>query len=171
MENRTYRRFRSLFIILISFLLSDPLWADDLSAIDLFNSISYNGSTGTAPWNGTWTEVGESNGTNRGNVRVVDSDFCVAPNCLRLGGNRVNFSRKGIRRAVNLSSATTAVLKFTYRREAINNRGSGSVRVQASKDGSSWTTLDTISFTSSDDSNVLVASYDITNQAAAGSQI
>jgi hypothetical protein len=161
------RRFCVAPALLWLAAFSGPAQAASFSAIDSFNSISYSGSNGSAAWNGNWTEVGESDGTGAGLVRVVnDATYCVSPNCLRLGGSSVNFSNKGLRRAINLAGASGVTLSFSYKRQAASLVASGGVRVQVSNNGSTWTTLGTIAFTARNDASPLTASYGVPASAA-----
>ncbi len=107
---------------------------------DEFSSVSLAGSNGTQNWAGNkWTEVGESDGTGSGNVRVVASYSCAAGNCLRIGGGRI--SGDGAYRKADLSGATSATLSFSYK---IYGSSLASVSLQLSANGgSSWTTLKT----------------------------
>jgi hypothetical protein len=115
---------------------------------DSFDSVSYAGSNGSAPWASDWVEIGESDGPSAGIARV-NASLCSADNCLRIGepGSASTWSNRGVYREADLSGATSATLSFNYR--SGRNSGSESVALAVSDDGgSSWTTLQTYSITS-----------------------
>jgi hypothetical protein len=153
-----------------------------MSVSDSFASIAFNGSDGVAPntnpgpWTSPWVETGET-GTNAGPsaglVRVVSSGNCASSNCLRIGGNGVNIANRGVSRVVDLSgNVVSANLSFVYKR-VINTppTGSGSVLVQASPNGTTWTTLTTIAFGAASDLSPVSANFDIKSFAAASTRI
>ncbi|MBE7435915.1 MAG: S8 family peptidase [Anaerolineales bacterium] len=137
---------------------------------DEFNSIGYNGTTGTNTWMLTWKEVGESDGATKGKVTVVTSNECAAGNCLRIGGGKTSISGRGIYRPAPLALVTSATLTFDTRVKAISSTN-GTVSVQVSPDnGNSWITLDIFSMKASDSGQV-ARTYDISPYATAFTRV
>jgi hypothetical protein len=141
------------------------------TVLDQFSSISYSGNNGTANWTTSWVEVGESDGTGSGNVRVTSSSDCASGNCLRIGGDSVDIDNRGVYREADLSGASSATLTFSYRRDEIQWWSDGSVSIQVSGDGgSNWTTLATYNLTS-DDSGQVSQSFDISSYIASNTRV
>lgn len=135
---------------------------------DEFSSISFAGSNGTQNWTPSkWTEVGESDGTESGDVRVVSNSNCAAGNCLRIG-DRGSISGKGVYRKVDLTSATLATLSFSYKTDVSWSGGSVSLQISANG-GSSWTTLKTYNL--SFDSGQTLETFDISSYIANNTMI
>ncbi|WP_045226459.1 cadherin-like domain-containing protein [Methyloterricola oryzae] len=173
--------------LLASFLT--PAWAVTTTASDTFPALAYTGTDGTAPWAGAWQEFGESLTApiySTGQVRVVANSTtanitnCVATNCLRMGGNDVEIQNHGVLRQIDLSGATSATLRFTYRRvrpPSTLTTGLGAVRVEVSKDGGEkWTILARYPFTTTTDSSRTAAGpngqgFDITSWASVNTRI
>ncbi len=135
---------------------------------DNFDSVSYSGSNGTAPWSGSWLESGESDGPTNGRVRVVTQSECVAGSCGRLsaGSNTI----AGIHRRADLSGAISATLTFSYQRTKAGGNA-GLVRVSVSSDGGgSWSTLATYTLDDSD-GFPLVQSFGITPYVTSQTQV
>ena len=80
---------------------------------DEFGAISYSGNDGTLSWAAGWVELGESNGSSSGRVRVVSDSRCVAGNCLRIGADEESINGRGAQRGADLSGATSATLTFS----------------------------------------------------------
>ena len=113
-----------------------------------------NGSDGSASWATNWVDAGEGGSTG----------FCVSPAqsesntdaeikldgafgyALRLDDNNVS-----ARRTVNLNGATYAFLSFSYRRASSSLSYGEDIYVQVSTNGSSYTTIYTISGDGSSD--------------------
>ncbi|WP_419195274.1 DUF4347 domain-containing protein, partial [Novipirellula herctigrandis] len=130
--------------------------------LDQFNAVDYAGNDGTKDFDGSWQELGESDGTNSGRIRVVSSD---TTNALRIGGDEVTLDGRGVQREANLSGANAATLTFDYRRTMLDESG-GSVSVEVSGNGgSSWTTLQTYNLNTTDGSYTS-QSFDILSYAA-----
>lgn len=153
--------------------LDAPMFSTQLSnetVRDEFASISYGGNNGTQSWSGDWQELGESDGPSSGRVRIYFHSRCATGNCLRMGGDEVNLSNRGVMRTADLSGAASATFSFSYRRYESDDEG-GSVRVQVSGDGgANWTTLSTYHLSGSDSSQI-AQSFDITSYIAANTQI
>ena len=101
------------------------------NATDNFASGSYAGGTG---WSASWQEVGEADGTNAGLVRVTSQQLVLG----KASGGNTSMSGIGISRAVNLSGASTGTLSFAVDTSVALQ---AAVDLQASTNGSTWTTL------------------------------
>lgn len=99
---------------------------------DTFTAVAYNGSTGTTSWTANpWAEIGEADGANAGENRVVATPS-VSTNALRI---RDNF---GMSRNISLSGATAGGrLLFSYQ------RANAGLTVEYN-DGSTWQALTAI---------------------------
>jgi hypothetical protein len=53
---------------------------------DKFTSIGWDGSDGSLPWSGPWSEIGDDGDAMQGNVQVVSSGNCASGNCMRIAG-------------------------------------------------------------------------------------
>ncbi len=81
---------------------------------DTFDPIAgYGGNSGSFNWSNNWSEQGENNGHMIGSVRVA-YDFNCRNNAIRLSG-----SNMGISRSVRFNNATSAILKFKFRRQGV----------------------------------------------------
>lgn len=81
---------------------------------DNFDPIaSLDGNIGSNNWSTNWSENGENDGINSGNVRII-SDVVSGNNAISLSG--IN---RGISRSVVFDNATSAILKFSFRRQDI----------------------------------------------------
>lgn len=147
----------------------DPDCVSGGDVYDQFTTVAYNGNDGSENWSNSWQELGESDGTSSGRVRVRSSGKCASGNCLRIGGNEVSISGRGLTREADLSAATTATLTFSYRRKV--PEGSASVTLAVSDDGGTgWTNLQTYNLNVSDGSPI-PQSFDITAYMASNTQI
>ena len=129
---------------------------------DEFNNQSYSNNNGTQSWSTTWVEIGENDGATSGEIRVVvdQGESYVL---------RVQNSR-GIHRGVDLSGASSAVLRFDYRRSDLDN-ANDYVTVEVSDNGgTSWTELARFRGPQND-SNYQPVSYDISSFATANTRI
>jgi uncharacterized repeat protein (TIGR01451 family) len=108
---------------------------------DSFAAQNYTGSTGSLTWLATtpWTEIGEADGVNAGNVRVVANPFGGADNSVSIN----NTTARGLYRALNLSTYSNAALSFRYRRYQMTQNDTMTVQV-STNGGGAWTTLKTI---------------------------
>jgi hypothetical protein len=109
--------------------------ATPMTVRDEFNAASYNGSDGSHPWNGPWTEIGESDGPSSGDVRVRPGS-CASGRCVRIEATAAQI---GVRRNVDLSEAITATLTY---RVASAGGAAGDLLVRVSSNsGASWSTI------------------------------
>ena len=102
---------------------------------DEFNAVSFAGSDGTLTWTGDWQEVGETDGANRKDVRVVND---ISNYQLQLQDN--DNGGEGVSREANLYGASSAKLSFDYRRSGLDN-SNDYVTVEISPTGTAgpWT--------------------------------
>ena len=104
---------------------------------DEFNAASFSGSDGTLTWAGDWLEVGESNGADAGDIRVLNN---LSNSRLRTRDN--DNGGEGVEREADLTGAASATLSYDYRR--MNLDGSSdytSVEVSANGVAGPWTEL------------------------------
>ena len=95
---------------------------DGNNAKDDFDPIaSFTGNDGGLNWNNNWTEVGDDNVINTGDVQIKnDPSIGGMGNAIRLSGGL-----NGINRALSFNNTLSAVLKFSYRREGLDRQGEG----------------------------------------------
>lgn len=97
---------------------------------DDFESNDYSGSTGSQPWNGSWTEVNETTNPGAGDEQVLtqpSGNFVVRIRDNDGGG-------EGILRSADLTGHTSAVLSFDYWRDGLDD-ASDYVAVEIWPDG------------------------------------
>ncbi len=81
---------------------------------DTFDPIAgFGGNSGSYNWYNNWSEQGENDGHAAGSVRVA-TDINSGNNAIRLSG-----SNRGISRSVTFNDATSAILKFRFRRQGV----------------------------------------------------
>lgn len=95
---------------------------DGNNAKDDFDPIaSFSGNDGGLNWNNNWTEVGDDNVINTGDVQIKnDPSIGGMGNAIRLSGGL-----NGINRALTFNNTLSAILKFSYRREGLDRQGEG----------------------------------------------
>ena len=149
-------------VVALSFaLLSIPGAASALNYTvrDEFSTVSYSGSDGTFDWTGPWVELGETDGPSAGTIDVSTDSRCAVDTCLRIGGTEADVNDKGVWREVNLATALSATLIFSYRRALA--KGTGSVTLSISSNGgATWSTLSVYDFAGS--ANQTDAVFDVT---------
>ncbi len=129
---------------------------------DNFDSRTYTGNDGTQSWATDWLEIGENNGPDSGEIRVQNDQGVRW--VLRIQNSR------GIQREADLSGATSAVLRFDYRRNDLDSIFDY-VTVEVSGDGgATWSELDRFGGPNND-SSYQPASYDISAYIAANTRI
>jgi hypothetical protein len=131
------------------------------------------GSDGDSPWSSNWTDSGDpstgfcnnTQSASSTDVEIVkDGSFGYA---LRLKDNNVSAMR-----SVNLNGALKAFLTFSYRRKSTTFGSGENVLVQASNNGSSFTTIYTIAGTGATDAGyVTVYNQDISSYASSTTAI
>jgi serine protease AprX len=105
-----------------------------------FNQADY--SADLASWGSVWTEIGEDDGPQDGQV-AIESFFAGLYQGVRLAG-----SGAGLQTQVDLSQADQPVLSLDYRRKDFVS--GDTLELDVSLDGEQWSTLDQIQGTGSD---------------------
>jgi len=138
------------------------------SVVDNFSAVSYSGSNGSFPWTGNWLETGEVDGPTTGKLSVLSATQCTSGNCLKIRKDTATVL--AISRGLTLANAVTAMLNFNYRRNVVLMPGGGAVTVEASKDGTTFTSLKSYPL---DKTDILATAegIDITDYVSAQSQI
>jgi uncharacterized repeat protein (TIGR01451 family)/fimbrial isopeptide formation D2 family protein len=122
----------------------------NLSVGDIFSTQTYNRNDGLIYWAGNWVEISDDGSPTGADVQITGGEL--------LFGGQNNPTGSGISRNVNLSGATTASLSFSYRTSG-TLEDSDQVTVQASSNGTTFTTLETFSNDSSGTRNYNITSY------------
>ncbi|WP_283788575.1 DUF6701 domain-containing protein [Bermanella sp. WJH001] len=132
-------------LIVEATFLSEGNFRDEFSEIgsnyrDRFDTVSYDNNDGNLNWASNWIETDRISGgsPSAGDVRITGGR-------LELTGNNTTFPnliKSAAQREVDLSSATTATLRFTMRTTSVESNDIASVAV-SSNGGASWTTLGT----------------------------
>jgi hypothetical protein len=123
---------------------------------DQFGTVSFGNNDGTRAWAAAWTETGDDNRANSGNVLV--------------SGGLLSLKRgsRGWARPADLAGASSATLTFSYRRDSLASTADY-VMVQVSSDGgATWAEVFRIAGPGKD-SALVGKSVDVTAHAAAGS--
>ncbi|MFT5697762.1 MAG: hypothetical protein ACI8ZB_000616 [Desulforhopalus sp.] len=103
---------------------------------DNFDSGDYSGSSGTVDWVSDWVEIGESDGTDNGNVLIENGR-------LHITTANDNETERGISRMADLSEAASAFLSFE-----VDYQWGGSISIDIRADSSAdWFSLQEHSFT------------------------
>jgi len=126
-------------------MLCDATTPSAPTASDDFAAVSYSGGSGWVTGS-SWTETGDgTSNPNNGTVQVVSGTTLGLPAgysptyVVSYTGNKVTVDRP-----VNLSGRTSAVLPFSYYRSAGFNNGGRNFGVYASGNGTTWTSLGTV---------------------------
>src|SRR5690606_18305978 len=129
-----------------------------------------NGSDGDTPWANNWTDNNDGSsgfcqGSSTADAEIVqDGAFGYA---MRLKDNDVSVQRRA-----NLSGATKAFFSFSYRRATSSFSSGENVYIQVSSNGTSFTTIYTISGNGNTDASpVMVYNLDISSFASANTTI
>ncbi len=131
-----------------------------------------NGSDGNAPWLTNWADAGDpSTGFCNTTQSVANTDCEIikdgTTNAIRLKDNNVSANR-----SVNLSGASYALLSFSYKRKSATLASGEDVFVQASNNGTTYTTIFTINGDGTADANYIdVLNQDIILHASATTYI
>ena len=103
------------------------------NVLDNFNTAAYTNNNGNTNWATNWVETGDDGSATTGDIRITS-------NQLRFDNTDANDS---INRGVNLSSGgSCATLSFTLGQNGVDASGDN-FAVQASSDGTTYTTLAT----------------------------
>jgi uncharacterized repeat protein (TIGR01451 family) len=89
-------------------------------AIDDFDpTASFSGNDGSVNWSSNWVEQGDNGVINTGDVQIIaDAAPSGSGNAIRLAG-----TNNGISRSLSFSGATGAALKFSFRRQGLDDEG------------------------------------------------
>ena len=138
---RQHWRFLLALLLIVSHvvMVSDFATAAALNLKDKFNAQAYGNNDGSQSWLGNWEEVGESTSPTSGTWQVA-KDGDLPAYSLRKTGLRDT----GIQREADLTSFTSANLKFDYRRQALTPAHSVEVQVSSHGLGGPWVTVATI---------------------------
>jgi Bacterial Ig domain/Secretion system C-terminal sorting domain len=128
------------------------------------------GSDGDSPWNSNWSDAGDgSNGFCQG---VANADVEMTRDGAFGFGLRIKDNDVSARRSINLNGAVKAFLTFSYRRKSNTLIAGEDVLVQASADGTNFSTIYTIAGDGTADANyVTVYNQDISSFANTNSAI
>jgi uncharacterized repeat protein (TIGR01451 family)/fimbrial isopeptide formation D2 family protein len=129
--------------------------------LDQFGTAAYNNTNGTQSWSSnSWTETGDgATGAGSGLIRITG-------NALRVGSaSAVTAANVSIQRTANLSSFSSGTLSFSISQTGVDNTNDSMV-VEASSDGTTFTTLATFT-----DTGAATPSYDLTPYLSANTTI
>lgn len=132
-------------VVLLVILFSSIANAQD-TFYDTFSSVSYSNNNGTQNWSTNWIESGDDNSPSAGYIRIT--------------GSQLRFSyiwTENIRRTVDLSAYSSATLSFDWQTSSLES--GETLLVQASSNGSSYTTLATFSGNQSGTFSQNISSY------------
>jgi hypothetical protein len=133
---------------------------------DTFKQQTYAGNDGSKEFSGPWIEIGENDGPNSGFVWVWNHEYCSGGYCFKMGGSDVGAEGPGASRALDLSSAISAELRFDMGRQLLDDGSEGAAVVQISPDGSdTWSILESISLDTEDGEVSFHRNYPITEFA------
>jgi len=124
------------------------------SVADTFSSVSYGNNNGNVNWNGSWVETDGGGGGAAGGAVLISSS--------RLNITDTVSGVPEIRRAANISAASSPMLSFTYSTSA-GVDSSDSIRLSVSTNASTWTVLNSYSGAVSGVSSFDLSSYLSTN--------
>lgn len=151
---------KKIFVCVTLCLLAYVAHAQD-TFLDQFGTAAYNNTNGTQNWSSnSWTETGDgSTGAGSGLIQITGG-------ALRVGSaSAATAVDVSIRRLANLSSFTSGTLSFSISQTGVDNSGDSMV-VEASSDGTNFTTLATFTNT-----GAATPSYDITSYLSANTTI
>ena len=108
---------------------------DDLYAPAI---LDFRHNSGTRNWTSPWNEMGENDGPAAGNIRLERNDSWDRIVIQEQANDADGWTRvKGVGRATDLSTATTAVLSFVYKR--VSMEGNDFVKLEITSDrGATW---------------------------------
>lgn len=132
-------------VLLVAFFSVSGLFGQQ-TYLDNFNSTSYSNNNGNSNFSSNWIEDGDDNSASNGYIRIT--------------GNRLRFNYiwdENIKRSLDLSGASTAVLSFDWETVGLDNREV--LAVQVSTNGTSFITLNTFGGSSSGSYTVDISTY------------
>lgn len=101
---------------------------------DYFDTVSYSGNNGSLNWAGPWVEGSESDGPDRGFIKVAEGS-CAAGKCLEVSGGLLG--QPSIRRAADLSEFLDARLHYRAHLDPVL-LSTGFLFVEVKGAGSGW---------------------------------
>lgn len=142
-----------------------------VNLIETFDDTLYANATGNTDWpssalwrNSAWTEIGESDGPDVGDIALVR--FLGG----QVQGVRMQGSAKGLQSSLDLSNAVTATVTLTYRRKGLLSEADA-LRVEGSLDqGATWQEVGRIYGPATDES-LQSAQFDLTGFSGQAAQI
>jgi uncharacterized repeat protein (TIGR01451 family) len=149
-----------LAVVLSALGLAQPAGASYYTVLDQFGTAAYNNNDGSTSWSTAWTETNDDNSAAAGNVRILAGELQVCSTCVI----SPDADLEAVQRSVNLSSATSntqAFLSYSFR--TVNLATGDQMVVEMSANGTTWTTLETISSTNASGTHT----WDITAYKAA----
>jgi hypothetical protein len=132
-----------------------------------------NGSDGDTPWAGNWVDANDpSAGFCNNSQSAANTDVDIFRDGAFSYALRFKDANRSATRAVDLNGATKAFLTFSYRRKSATLTAGEDVLVQASSNGSAFTTIYTIPGNGTADAGyVTIYNQDITSYASSTSAI
>jgi serine protease AprX len=128
---------------------------------DLFAPVilDFQHNSGTRNWTSPWQETGENDGPKAGNIRLAWNEYWERILIQEQAGDADDWTRtKSVGRTTDLSTATTAVLSFVYKRTSME--GSDFVKLEVTPDrGATW--YEIARFTAASDTTFQSVSYNI----------
>jgi hypothetical protein len=127
-----------------------------------------NGTDGDSPWSSDWTDINDpSTGFCNTTQLPANTDVEIMKDGAFSYGIRLKDHDVSARRSVNLNGALKSFLTFSYRRKSATLTAGENILVQASTNGSAFTTVYTIAGNGTADANyVTVYNQDITAYAS-----
>ena len=100
--------------------------------------LDFRHNSGTRNWTSPWNEMEENDGPAAGNIRLERNDSWDRIVIQEQANDADGWTRvKGVGRATDLSTATTAVLSFVYKR--VSMEGNDFVKLEITSDrGATW---------------------------------
>ncbi len=136
---------KAQYLILCLLLYSIPFFGQNTYS-DTFSVVAYTNNNGNTNFSTNWIESGDDNTASNGNIRITGNELRFA-----------NLHTESIKRAADLSGAIAAVLSFTWRTSSLES--GETLAIQASANGSTFTTLTTLSGTTSGTFSQDISSY------------
>lgn len=132
-----------------------------------------NGTDGNTPWTTSWTDAGDlSTNFCNNSQTAANTDVEIVNNTGFNYGLRLKDKNVSARRMINLSGVTKAFLSFSYMKKSTSLTSVDTVFVQASVNGSAFTTIYTIKGDgTADNAYVPIYNQDITNFISATTYI
>lgn len=127
------------------FLYSIPFFGQN-TYLDTLSVVSYSNDNGNSSFSTNWIESGDDNSASSGYIRIT--------------GDELRFAyiwSETIRRSADLTGASSAVLSFDWRTSSLE--AGETLAIQVSDDGTTFTTLTTITGTASNPFSQDISTY------------